>query len=155
MFEVGGGFAVGGDDGPAVGELADLGAAHVDHGFDGDRHAGFEFGFDFAAVVGDVGFFVEGAADAVADEFADDAVAVGDDEVFDGFGDVVDAVAGAGLVDADGEGFLGFGEEADGGGGDVADASLTMSAYWMRRAPPMPWTISSLTEMQMWPGKPR
>ncbi len=34
-------------------------------------------------------------------------------------------------------------------------SSLTMSPYWMRRAPPMPWTTSSFTEMQMWPGKPR
>ena len=64
---------------------------------------------------------MEGAADAMADEFADDAVTAGDDEVFDGLGDMVDAVAGAGLFDADGEGLLGFGEEADGGGGDGAD----------------------------------
>ena len=34
-------------------------------------------------------------------------------------------------------------------------SSLTMSPYWMRRAPPMPWTTSSLTQMQMLPGKPR
>jgi len=121
VLEVGGGFAIGGDDGPAVGELAHLGAPHVDHRLDGDGHAGLELGLDFAAIIGDVRLLMEGAPDAVTDELADDAVAVGDNEVFDGLGDVVDAIAGVGLLNADGESFLRFGKEPHGGGRDVAD----------------------------------
>ena len=34
-------------------------------------------------------------------------------------------------------------------------SSFTMSPYWIRRALPIPWTISSLSEMQMFPGKTR
>ena len=123
MFEVGGRFSIGGDDGPTVGELADLGATEVDHGFDGDGHAGLELGFDFATIVGDVGFLVQRTSDAVADKFADDAVTVGDDEVFDGFGDVMDAVTGAGLVDANRERFLGFLEKPGRGRRDFADGN--------------------------------
>ena len=120
VLEMGGRLAIGGDDGPAVGELADLRAAQVDHGLDGDGHAGLELGFDLAAVVGDVRFLVQGSANAVPHKFADDTVAALDHEVLDGFGNMMDAVAGAGLADADGEGFLGLFEKARGGRGNLA-----------------------------------
>ena len=38
----------------------------------------------------------------------------------------------------------------------VAPTSIfTKSPSWMTRLPGMPWTISSFTEVQMQPGKPR
>jgi len=169
---MGGGLAVGGHDGPAVGELPDLRAPEVHHRLDRDRHAGFQLGLDLAAVVGDVRLLVQRAADPVTDKFAHDVVAVGDDKLLDRLGNVMDPVARARLLDADGQSLLRFFQEPRGGRGDLADpmvvavsptqprrtmpmSSLTMSPYWTRRAPPMPCTISSLTEMQMLPGKPR
>ena len=50
--------------------------ALVDHGLDGENHAGFEFqALAFAAVVQDLRFAVEGAADAVAAKFLYDGIA--------------------------------------------------------------------------------
>jgi len=131
VLEVGGGFAVFGDDGPAVFEDADGGDAGVDHRLDGEGHAGHEGGgFAAGTEVGDLGFLVEAAADAVADEFADDGEASGFDEFLDGAAEVGEFAAGAGPVDGLVEGLLGDGEEAFGfvgnfasgdGGGVVAD----------------------------------
>src|SRR4051812_27355474 len=55
MLEVRGRFAVDADDRPFVGEDADAAGPHVDHGLDGNRHAGLEFRTaSFAAVVWDL-----------------------------------------------------------------------------------------------------
>lgn len=76
-----GGKAIGGDGGPLVGENSHVGAAHVDHRFDGERHAWFEFWSAAAfAEVRHLGILVELASNAVPNEFPHDA-----ETVFDGF----------------------------------------------------------------------
>ena len=101
MFELGRERAVAGDRGPAVVEHLHVGAADVDHRLDGEEHAGLELGAGAgAAGVDHFGAVVEQPAEAVAAEIADDAVAVGLGVALDGVGDVAEAVAGPGLLDA-------------------------------------------------------
>src|SRR5690349_984319 len=81
VFEVGGGFAVFGDDRPLVFLHDDVAAAGDDHRLDGDRHAGPQLEVAAALFAGDevgdaAGLLVHGSADAVADELADHAVPV-------------------------------------------------------------------------------
>ncbi len=117
VLEVGAVAAVDGDGGPAVLEDTDFGTAGVDHGLDGEDHAGLEAGaLACGAEVGDLGVFVHGAADAVADELADDAKAFGFTELLDSGGDVAEAAADLALLDGLFEGELGDFEEAGGAG---------------------------------------
>jgi hypothetical protein len=121
VFEVGGGFAVRGDNGPVV--LGDhLLHAHVDHGFDGEDHAIHNLlVVALAAVVGNLGRLVHVAAEPVADKFADDAVAVVLGVGLDGVGDVADGVAGDGLLHPQVEAFAGDAEQFIDFGFDLAD----------------------------------
>ena len=73
------------------------------------------------AEVGDLGVFVHGAADAVADELADDAEALGLAELLDGGGDVAEPSANLALLDGLFERGLGDFEELCGFGRDLAD----------------------------------
>jgi hypothetical protein len=93
---VSGEAAVGGADGPAIsGEDGAAGFAG-DDGFDGDDEAFSEqAGGGWIGPVGDAGALVDGAADAVSAELADDVKAVSFDGGFDGATDVLYAVAGA------------------------------------------------------------
>ena len=88
-------FVVFGDDGPAVGQGFEVAFAGVDHGFDGEDHAGDD-GFAGAgfAVVENLGVFVDVLADAVAAEFADDGEAVFLGVCLDGGADVAEEDAG-------------------------------------------------------------
>ena len=84
------------------------GSADVDHRLDGEEHAGLELGAGAgAAGVDDLGAVVEQAADAVAAEIADDAVAVRLGMALDGVGDVAEMVAGPRLLDAEHQAFVG------------------------------------------------
>src|SRR5688572_15981641 len=84
MLEMGGRLAVGSHYGPIVVENTDVGRTHIDHGLNGNGHAWLELRpRACAAVIRHLGFFVQLAPDAVADEFADDAVAVRDDFILD------------------------------------------------------------------------
>ncbi len=75
--------------------------ALVDHRLDGENHAGDQARAGFGlANVGDGQVFVQGAADAVAAPFVDDADALGVGVVLDGPADVVEAVVELGHVDA-------------------------------------------------------
>jgi len=77
-----GGEAVGSDGSPLVGENLDLSAAHIDHGFDRECHAGFEFWTAPAFTkIWDLRIFVELAANPVTDEFTHDT-----ETIFDGLG---------------------------------------------------------------------
>ena len=67
------------------------------------------------AEVGDLGVFVHGAADAVADELADDAEALGLAHLLDGGGDVAKPAADLALVDGGFERGLGDVEQLRGG----------------------------------------
>jgi hypothetical protein len=92
--------AVDGNGGPTVFQHADFRAAGVDHGLDSEDHAGLEAGaFAGVAEVGDLGVFVHGAADSVANELADDAEAFGLAELLDGGGDVAETAADLALLD--------------------------------------------------------
>jgi hypothetical protein len=62
---------------------------------------------DVIVVVGDFGGFVEGEADAVADELVDDAAFFGAGKVFDGYADGRDRDAGAADGDRSVEAFEG------------------------------------------------
>ena len=117
VFVLGGEAAVAGDGGPVVFEDFDVGAAGVDHGLDGEEHAGFEHGaFAFAAEMQDIGGGVEFAADAVAAEIADHAKAVGFDVGLDGVADVAEGGAGADGFDAEHEGLIGDVHQVAGAG---------------------------------------
>ena len=101
MLELGRQRAVAGDRGPAVVEDLHVGSAKVDHRLDGEEHARLELGAGAGtAGVDDLGAVVEDAADAVAAEIADDAVAIGLGMALDGIGDVAEMIAGPGLLDA-------------------------------------------------------
>src|SRR4051794_28848006 len=94
MFELSRKRAVTGDGGPAVFEHLHVRAADVDHRLDGEDHARLEFGAGAGtAGVDDLGAIVEDAADAVAAEIADDAVALAFRMALDRVGDVAEMVA--------------------------------------------------------------
>src|SRR5215475_6842954 len=66
-----------GDNGPAVGELADARLAGIDHRLDGEGHARLQPQTGLrAAIVQHLRLFVEFAADAMAAELAHDTEAV-------------------------------------------------------------------------------
>ena len=77
-----GGQAIRSDGSPLVGENLDFRTAHIDHGFDGECHAGFEFGTATAfAEIRNLRILVKFATDAMTYEFTDDTEAI-----FDGLG---------------------------------------------------------------------
>ena len=108
MLVVSGEAAVGGADGPAVAVERDVAGAGGDDRLDGDDEA---FGEEMAGVgigvVGDSGLFVNGAANTVAAEFADDVEAAAADFALDGAADVFGAIAGAGGGEGLAEGAFG------------------------------------------------
>src|SRR3954470_8297533 len=94
--------AVAGDGCPAVVEQLYVGAADVDHRLDGEDHAGLELGARAgAAGVDHFWAVVEQAADAVAAEIADDAVALTFGVALDGVGDIAEMVSGPRLLEAE------------------------------------------------------
>lgn len=67
------------DDRPLVLENADFGFPHIDHGFDGKSHSGFQRGAGVAfAKVGNLRFFMQLAPDTMSHKFSDDAVTIAD-----------------------------------------------------------------------------
>src|SRR5579862_2678454 len=94
MFEVGTQTAVFHDDGAFVFGESDVPVAQGSHRLDSDGYAGVQ---DWASaghtVVGDVGRLVNGVANAVADQLADDAQVVFFQLVLDGGADVADTGA--------------------------------------------------------------
>src|SRR5437016_2510080 len=91
-----------GDDGPAVGELADRRFAGVDHRFDREGHSRLEArAGSGASVVQNLRFFVEFSPDSMAAELAHDAVAMGFGVLLDGRADVTEKGPGAYLADAE------------------------------------------------------
>jgi hypothetical protein len=100
--------AVNGNCGPTVLEDADFRAAGIDHRFDGEDHAGLETrAFTGVAEVGNLGIFVHGAADSVADKLADNAEAFGLAELLNGGGDVAETAPHLALLDGSFERGLG------------------------------------------------
>src|SRR5688500_8057411 len=92
---------VGGDDGPAVAQLADVALAGVDHRLDGEGHAlGEPHALSGAAVMEDLRFLVEAPPDAVAAEFAHHAEAAAFGVALDGGADVPERDSGANHLDA-------------------------------------------------------
>ena len=82
MLKMSGGEAIGSDGGPLIGENFHIGAAHVDHRLNSERHAGFQFWSAAAfAEIWHLGILVQFTTNAVADEFTNDTEAI-----FDGFG---------------------------------------------------------------------
>src|SRR5688572_10660135 len=96
-----------GDDGPAVGQLADAGLAGVDHRLDREGHARLERHAGAGApVVQDLRLLVELAADAVAAEFAHHRIAVLLGVRLDGGAQVAQPRARAHLADAEPHAFV-------------------------------------------------
>src|SRR5438552_4192525 len=96
-----------GDDGPAVGELADRRLAGVDHRFDREDHPRLEARTGpGASVVQNLRLFVEFSPDSMAAELAHDAVAVGFGVLLDGRADVTEKGSGAYLADAEPHAFV-------------------------------------------------
>ncbi len=90
-----------GYDRPAVAKLLYMAFAGIDHGFDGEGHAGFQFeaGMGFA-VVQNLGVVVVNTADAVAAVFAHHRVAAAFGQRLDGMTDIAKMGAGAHLFNA-------------------------------------------------------
>ena len=96
--------------------------ALVDHGLDGENHAGFEFqALAFAAVVQNLRFAVEGAADAVAAKFLHNRIACVFGNLLAGIAYVAQCRAGFDGFDARHHGIVGGVYQALGDGGDFAD----------------------------------
>ena len=96
--------------------------ALVDHGLDGENHAGFEFqALAFAAVVQNLRFAVEGASDAVAAKFLHDGIACVFGNLLAGIAHVAQCRAGFDGFDARHHGIVGGVYQALGDGGDFAD----------------------------------
>lgn len=123
VLELGGAFAVAGDDGPVVLPHIPFDAAQGEHGFDGEDHAFFDDGVVGGGriVVGDDEAGVELAAYAVAGEVAHHAVAEAGGVLFDDAADDVDFAAGAYGLHGAVEGFFGAFNEQAGFFVDVAD----------------------------------
>ena len=110
--------AIGGAHGPAIAGQDRFAGAAGDDGLDGDDQAfGEEIVGGRIGPVGHAGFLVDGAADAVAAEVANDVETGGIDFFFDDAADVADAMAGARDLHRLSEGALGADGKtaADGG----------------------------------------
>lgn len=106
VFPLGGGFAVFGADGPAVFGVEDgVANACVDHGLDGEDHAGGHGNADVVVMVGDFRGFVKGEADAVANKLIHNGAFVGFGDFFDSVADFADFSAGFANGDGGCEGF--------------------------------------------------
>ena len=115
-------LAVGGDGGPLVRKDADFFGSQIDHGLDGEGHAGFEFWADAAfSKIRNLGIFVKAATDAVSNKFANDAEAIFYGLGFDEVGNVADAMSGSGEFHSAAQNPLGDCEEPLGFGGDYSD----------------------------------
>src|SRR6267143_6504672 len=91
-----------GDDGPAVGELADRRLAGVDHRFDREGHSRLEArAGPGASVVQNLRLFVEFSPDSMAAELAHDAVAVRFGVLLDRRADVTEKGPGVYFADAE------------------------------------------------------
>src|SRR6266850_6438819 len=91
-----------GDDGPAVGELADRRLAGVDHRFDREGHSRLEArAGSGASVVQNLRLFVEFSPDSMAAELAHDAVAVRFGVLLDRRADVTEKSPGVYFADAE------------------------------------------------------
>jgi len=89
--------AVGCADGPAVAVERDAARTSGDDGLDSDDETfGEQVARERVGEIGDAGLFVNGTADTVATEFADDVEAAAPDFALDGAADVLRAVPGAG-----------------------------------------------------------
>ena len=101
VFPLGGEFAVFGDHGPTVVEDAQVAFALINHGFDGEDHAGLQHGAGASfAVVDDLRVFVEAAADAVAAKFLHHGIAGVFGDLLAGVADVAEGGAGLHGFDA-------------------------------------------------------
>src|SRR6266478_5722632 len=91
-----------GDDGPAVGELADRGLAGVDHRFDREGHPGLEARAGSGApIVQHLRLFVEFTPDSMAAELAHHAVPMAFGMLLDRRADVAEKSAGPHRPDAE------------------------------------------------------
>lgn len=134
MFKMSRRLAVRCDYGPAIRKNTNIGAAHVNHRFDGEDHAGLQAGARASfSVVGDLGFFVQFPPDPVPDKFADDRVTVFLDMLLNGRANVVQTISGPSLIDPLMQSFFGalqellyfwFDHSDRNGGGSVADPSI-------------------------------
>jgi len=112
MLKMGGGLAITGADGPAVGVKIDETLSLGDHRLDGDAHACLEQdAVAPAAVVGYLRVFMHLVTDAVAGELTDDAVMLSLAMRLDGMADVTEMVACHCVLNAFVEGFPGGPEE--------------------------------------------
>lgn len=112
---MGGEAAVGSADGPAVAVERNAARAGGDDGLDGDDKAfGKEMTGGGIGKIGDAGLFVNGAAYAVAAEFADDMETAAADFALDGATDVLGAIAGTRGGESLAEGALGTTGESAG-----------------------------------------
>src|SRR5262249_61041609 len=83
-----------GDGGPAVGQALQVGAAEIDHGLDGEQHAGLEYHALAAPPdMDDIGLVMEQPAEPVAAEVANNAHVLGFHEGLDGGPDVAGGAA--------------------------------------------------------------
>jgi hypothetical protein len=99
MLEVGAVASVVGNGSPAVFEDVNFGPPGIDHGLNREDHAGLETGaFATVTEVRNLGVFVHGTANAVADELADDSEALSLAEFLDGSGDVTESTADLALL---------------------------------------------------------
>ena len=105
---MGGREAVSGDHGPAIGECLDAVGAEIDHGFDGEGHAGLDLlSRATPPEVWNLRLLMHRAANTVAHQVADYTKTLGLDKGLDGIRDLADAIADLRLADANPEGFLG------------------------------------------------
>ena len=122
VLEVGAVTSVVGDGGPAVFEDVNFGPPGVDHGLNREDHAGLETGaFAAVAEVRNLGIFVHGTANAMADELADDTEALGLAELLDDGGDIAEATADLALLNGLFKGGEGDIEELAGLRADLSD----------------------------------
>jgi len=99
--------------GPAVAHFLHLPPSGIEHGFDGDGHAGFELVQGaWATVVQHLRLFMKLAAYAVAAKFAHHAQAVAFGKLLDGMANIAQKGAVAHLVDAVPHGLVRQGAEA-------------------------------------------
>ena len=121
MLEMGRWFFVLGDDRPAIVENPNRRDARVDHGFDGEGHAGHQDGrFSGGAVVRHLRLLVEAAADTVPYELTDDREATRPRKFLHGAAEVGKAATGAGVLDRFKKGLLSHCQQSLGFQRDVA-----------------------------------
>src|SRR5205823_1087360 len=125
VLEMGGGLVVFGHHRPAVVKQLHIPPTGDNHRLDRQRHAGLKLEISPQLLgcdeVGDFGVFVHLSADAVADELADYAEAVGLDVILHEPGDLRPALVGLHVLDGDVERVTGDIEKLLADGIDSAD----------------------------------